>query len=199
VFAVDTRIHPVRRQFSGSVALARLTRFRSDPEKLIGFLEEHLSSIVQVQLYHANSERRDGFAHFERRCSRTDEAPRHGAFLQLRSLFDHHYGNGRRSELRRLPGDEGNADTGGLVAFYGYTLQLFIPLYGVVDIYAKVQRVAASARRLIEITDAKSILRDGERPLRVDEPAVVELKDVCFSYDSERSGAECAEFARGSR
>src|SRR4029079_1911179 len=81
----------------------------------------------------------------------------------------------------------GRLTAGGLVAFYGYTLQLFIPLYGVVDIYAKVQRVAASARRLIEITDAKSILPDGVRPLRVDEPAVVELKDVCFSYDSERS------------
>src|SRR6185436_6890154 len=62
----------------------------------------------------------------------------------------------------------GTLTAGGLVAFYGYTLQLFIPLYGVVDIYAKLQRVAASARRLIEITEAKSILRDGVMPLPVD-------------------------------
>jgi ABC-type multidrug transport system fused ATPase/permease subunit len=80
----------------------------------------------------------------------------------------------------------GSLTAGGLVAFYGYTLQLFIPLYGVVDIYAKVQRVAASARRLVEITEAKSILRDGARPLCVDAPAAIELKDVCFRYHAER-------------
>jgi ABC-type multidrug transport system fused ATPase/permease subunit len=80
----------------------------------------------------------------------------------------------------------GSLTAGGLVAFYGYTLQLFIPLYGVVDIYAKVQRVAASARRLVEITEAKSILRDGVMGVRVDAPAAVELKDVSFRYHAER-------------
>jgi ATP-binding cassette subfamily B protein len=56
----------------------------------------------------------------------------------------------------------------------------------VVDIYAKVQRVAASARRLMEITEARTILHDGERPLRVDVPAAIELRDVGFSYHTDR-------------
>jgi ABC-type multidrug transport system fused ATPase/permease subunit len=77
---------------------------------------------------------------------------------------------------------------GGLVAFYGYTLQLFIPLYGVVDIYSKLQRAGASIRRLMEITEAESILNDrpGALVLEPDVPGVVELKNVSFSYDSER-------------
>jgi len=77
---------------------------------------------------------------------------------------------------------------GGLVAFYGYTLQLFIPLYAVVDIYSKIQRVGASVRRLREISDAKSILRESEEssPLEFGTSTAIELQEVCFSYRADR-------------
>ena len=54
----------------------------------------------------------------------------------------------------------GTLTAGSLVAFYGYTLQLFIPLYGVVDVYSKLQRAGASVRRVMEITEADLVLRD---------------------------------------
>jgi ABC-type multidrug transport system fused ATPase/permease subunit len=74
------------------------------------------------------------------------------------------------------------------VAFYGYTLQLFSPLYGVVDIYSKLQRAGASVRRLMEITEAQAILRDrpGALVLEPNSAAVVELREVSFSYHSDR-------------
>jgi ABC-type multidrug transport system fused ATPase/permease subunit len=77
---------------------------------------------------------------------------------------------------------------GGLVAFYGYTLQLFIPLYGVVDVYSKLQRVAASVRRLMEITEADVILRDrpGALALHANTSGAIELKEVSFSYSPDR-------------
>src|ERR1043165_965843 len=77
---------------------------------------------------------------------------------------------------------------GGLVAFYGYTLQLFIPLYGVVDIYSKLQRAGASIRRLMEITEAQTILRERQGALELSAGAasVVELRDVTFEYVSDR-------------
>jgi ABC-type multidrug transport system fused ATPase/permease subunit len=155
--------------------------------KLIGFLEEHLSAIVQVQLLSCEQREARRFARISSDVVRA-QMKRRGTELLFSSLLYLIIIAGMAGVLSYggYQVMSGTLTAGGLVAFYGYTLQLFIPLYGVVDIYAKVQRVAASARRLLEITEAKSILRDGERPLRVDAPAAVELKDVCFSYDSER-------------
>jgi ABC-type multidrug transport system fused ATPase/permease subunit len=81
----------------------------------------------------------------------------------------------------------GRLTAGGLVAFYGYTLQLFIPLYGVVDIYSKLQRASASIRRLMEITEAQTILREraGAAELSAGSAGAVELRDVSFGYVSD--------------
>ena len=83
---------------------------------------------------------------------------------------------------------KGSLTAGGLVAFYGYTLQLFIPLYAVVDIYSKLQRAGSSVRRLMEITEAELMLRDrpGALILAQNTSGTIELKDVCFSYNAER-------------
>jgi ABC-type multidrug transport system fused ATPase/permease subunit len=81
----------------------------------------------------------------------------------------------------------GTLTAGGLVAFYGYTLQLFMPLYGVVDIYSKLQRATASVRRLMEITEADAILRDRPDALAIDlTSGAIELNDVSFSYHPDR-------------
>jgi ABC-type multidrug transport system fused ATPase/permease subunit len=82
----------------------------------------------------------------------------------------------------------GELTAGGLVAFYGYTLQLFIPLYGVVDIYSKLQRAAASVRRLLEITEAEMVLRDrpGALVLQPSASGGFELKDIAFGYQPDR-------------
>jgi ABC-type bacteriocin/lantibiotic exporter with double-glycine peptidase domain len=154
--------------------------------KLIGFLEEHLSAIVQVQLLCGEQREARRFARISSGVVRA-QMKRRSTELLFSSLLYLIIVAGMACVLS-YGGYQvmaGNLTAGGLVAFYGYTLQLFIPLYGVIDIYAKVQRVATSARRLLEITEAKSILRDGSLPLRVDPPAV-ELKEVCFRYHAER-------------
>ncbi len=155
--------------------------------KLIGFLEEHLSAIVQVQLLCGEQREARRFARLSSSVVRV-QMKRRGTELLFSSVLYLIIVTGMACVLS-YGGYQvmtGSLTAGGLVAFYGYTLQLFIPLYGVVDIYAKVQRVAASARRLIEIAEAKSIMRDGAVPLRVDAPSTVELKDVCFRYHAER-------------
>ena len=155
--------------------------------KLIGFLEEHLAAIVQVQLLCSEQREARRFARISSGVVRA-QMKRRGTELFFSSVLYLIIVAGMSCVLSYggYQVMSGSLTAGGLVAFYGYTLQLFIPLYGVVDLYAKVQRVAASARRLVEITEAKSILRDGAVPLRVDTPAAVELKDVCFRYHAER-------------
>ena len=174
----------VRRQFQDRLRHAS-DSVQERSGKLIGFLEEHLSSIVQVQLLSCEQREARRFAGISSDVVRA-QMKRRGTELFFSSVLYLIIVAGMAGVLS-YGGYQvmtGALTAGGLVAFYGYTLQLFIPLYGVVDIYAKVQRVAASARRLIEIREAKAILRDGA--VRVEDPAVVELKDVCFSYDSER-------------
>jgi ABC-type bacteriocin/lantibiotic exporter with double-glycine peptidase domain len=155
--------------------------------KLIGFLEEHLSAIVQVQLLCSEQREARRFARLSGGVVRA-QMKRRGTELFFSSVLYLIIVAGMACVLSYggYQVMSGSLTAGGLVAFYGYTLQLFIPLYGVVDIYAKVQRVAASARRLVEITEAKSILRDGVMGVRVDAPAAVELKDVSFRYHAER-------------
>jgi ABC-type bacteriocin/lantibiotic exporter with double-glycine peptidase domain len=174
----------VRRQFQNCLRHASdCVQERSG--KLIGFLEEHLSAIVQVQLLSCEQREARRFARISSDVVRA-QMKRRGTELFFSSVLYLIIVGGMTGVLSygSYQVMSGSLTAGGLVAFYGYTLQLFIPLYGVVDIYAKVQRVAASARRLIEIAEAKSILRDGA--VCVMEPAVVEFKNVCFSYDDER-------------
>ena len=155
--------------------------------KLIGFLEEHLSAIVQVQLLSCEQREARRFARISSGVVRA-QVKRRGSELFFSSVLYLIIIAGMAGVLSygAYQVMNGSLTSGGLVAFYGYTLQLFIPLYGVVDIYAKVQRVATSARRLIEITEAKSALTDGAMSLCVDTPVAVELKDVCFSYHFDR-------------
>ena len=191
----------VRRRFQSRLRSAS-DSVQERSGKLIGFLEEHLSAIVQVQLLSCEQREARRFARISSDVVRA-QMKRRSTELFFSAVLYLIIITGMAGVLSYggFQVVKGTLTAGGLVAFYGYTLQLFIPLYGVVDIYAKVQRVAASARRLLEITEAKSILRDGERPLRVDEPAAIELRDVCFSYDSERPvlSALCLRVDRGER
>lgn len=177
----------VRRRFQDRLRHAS-DSVQEQSGKLIGFLEEHLSAIVQVQLLSCEQREARRFARISSGVVRA-QMKRRGTELFFSSVLYLIIVSGMASVLSYggYQVISGALTAGSLVAFYGYTLQLFIPLYGVVDIYAKVQRVAASARRLIEITEAKSILCDGATPLRLDSSAAVELKDVCFSYRADRS------------
>ena len=178
---VRRRFHDRLRQASDSV--------QEQSGKVIGFLEEHLSSIVQVQLLSCEQREARRFARLSGSAMRAQVKRRStelffGGLLYLIIVV----GMGSVLGYGGYLVMTGRLTAGGLVAFYGYTLQLFIPLYGVVDIYSKLQRAGASIRRLMEITDAQTVLTDrpGALSLKSDSAGVVELKNVSFSYDGER-------------
>jgi ABC-type multidrug transport system fused ATPase/permease subunit len=157
--------------------------------KVINFLEEHLASIVQVQLLSCERREARRFARLSGSAMRA-QVKRRTTELFFSALLYLIIVVGMASVLcyggylviaERLT-------AGGLVAFYGYTLQLFIPLYGVVDIYSKLQRAGASIRRLMEITEAQTMLREACNALVLSAgaPGAVELRNVCFGYGSDR-------------
>ena len=157
--------------------------------KMIGFLEEHLSSIVQVQLLSCEIREARRFARLAGGAVRA-QMKRRRTELFFGSLLYLIVITGMASVLYygsyQVMTDQLTA--GSLIAFYGYTLQLFIPLYGVVDVYAKLQRAGASIRRLMEITESEPTLKDRPGALVLEEnaPGTIELKDVSFSYDDNR-------------
>lgn len=179
---VRRRFHDRLRQASDSV--------QEQAGKVIGFLEEHLGSIVQVQLLSCEQREARRFARLSGGAMRA-QVKRRATELFFSSLLYLIIVVGMAGVLcyGGFLVMVGRLTAGGLVAFYGYTLQLFIPLYGVVDIYSKFQRAGASIRRLMEITEAQTILPDrpGALPLKPDAAGVVELKDVSFSYGAERT------------
>jgi len=178
---VRRRFHDRLRQASESV--------EEQSGKMIGFLEEHLSSILQVQLLSCEQREARRFARLSGSAVRA-QVNRRGTELFFGSLLYLIIIFGMASVLcyGGYQVITGTLTAGGLVAFYGYILQLFVPLYGIVDIYSKLQRVRASVRRLLEITEAETIFRD--RPNAVvlprDVPAAIELKDVSFNYHADR-------------
>src|SRR6267142_3475889 len=177
---VRRRFHDRLRRASDSV--------QEQSGKMIGFLEEHLSSIVQVQLLSCEQREARRFAHLSGGAVRA-QIKRRGTELLFSSLLYLIIVTGMAGVLC-YGGYQvmmGTLTAGGLVAFYGYTLQLFIPLYGVVDIYSKLQRAGASVRRLMEITEAEMILRDRPGALALEPKAsTIELRDVFFSYHADR-------------
>ena len=178
---VRRRFHQRLRHASDSV--------QEQSGKMIGFLEEHLSAIVQVQLLSCEQREARRFAHIAGATVRAQLTRRatelfFGSLLYLIIVFG-------MSAVLCYGGYQvilGTLTPGGLVAFYGYTLQLFLPLYGVMDIYAKLQRVGASVRRLMEIAQAEVAVKDrpGAVPLQRNASGTVELKEVCFSYHNDR-------------
>jgi ABC-type bacteriocin/lantibiotic exporter with double-glycine peptidase domain len=156
---------------------------------MINFLEEHLSAIVQVQLLSCEQREARRFARISGSAMRA-QVRRRVTELFFTSLLYLIIVFGMAAVLcyGGYQVISGTLTAGGLVAFYGYTLQLFLPLYGVVDIYAKLQRVGASVRRLMEITEAEVVLKDRPGALALDNhaSAAVELKDVCFNYHEDR-------------
>ena len=179
---VRRRFHDRLRHASESV--------QHESGKMIGFLEEHLSAIVQVQLLACEQREARRFARLSGATVRA-QMRRRSTELFFSSVLYLIIVLGMTGVLcyGGYQVITGTLTAGSLVAFYGYTLQLFIPLYGVVDIYSKLQRAGASVRRLREITEADFVLRD--RPGALALPAsgasgAVELKDVSFSYRTDR-------------
>ena len=155
--------------------------------KITGFLEEHLSSIVQVQLLSCEQREARRFARLSGGAVRA-QIKRRAIELFFSSILYLIIVAGMAGVLC-YGGHQvitGAMTAGSLVAFYGYTLQLFVPLYGVVEIYSKLQRAGASVRRLMEITEAQPIMRDRPDALALAGSSAIELKDVSFSYQSDR-------------
>jgi len=146
---------------------------------LSAFLEEHMSSVLQVQLLQQEKRQERRAFHFFANVVRSQVRLAAGSVqfaswtnLPVAAAAATIIGFGAWTALR------GIMTVGALVAFYGYVVQLFDPLAGAAETYARAQRTFSSIRQL------QSIL--ALRPAVIDNGAtakVLPLSDckICFN------------------
>jgi ABC-type bacteriocin/lantibiotic exporter with double-glycine peptidase domain len=158
------------------------------------FLQEHLSSVTQIQLLrqeHAQT------AHFLVRATAKRDALNHRILTEI--LFATCYmglialgtvgilGYGGYQVI------VGTLTIGGLVAFYSYLGRLFDPLNVAVDVYSRVNRLRSSVRRILEIMEQVPEISNQPNCVSLAPPLQghVDVSNVYFSY--KRNGPHVVE------
>jgi ATP-binding cassette, subfamily B, bacterial len=150
------------------------------------FLQEHLDGAIQVQLLGREAATARRFAGLAAKAIRADLRRRRselvfGSLLYLVVVCGMAgvLGVGGYQVLA------GTLTTGGLVAFYGYIVQLFIPLYGLVDLYSRAQRLSASIGRVRQLLDDPDTIDEHPAAIALSKSgaATVEMHGVTFAYE----------------
>jgi ABC-type bacteriocin/lantibiotic exporter with double-glycine peptidase domain len=153
------------------------------------FLEEHLSSIIQIQLLHR--ERNQTIAFMERGKARV-RALNHRTLVEI--LFSNSYmavislGTVAVLGFGSYQVFVGALTIGGLVAFYGYMARLFDPLHAAVEVYSRLKRLSASVRRILEVVEMHPSVTEKPGGLQLPSPmrGQIEMHGVSFSYSNRQ-------------
>ena len=161
--------------------------------KIAAFLQEHLAGMLQLQLLNRTGTQGRKFARLAAE----------GAKFQIRQrATEMSFGAASISVIVLGMGlilgyggyevTRSTLTVGGLVAFYGYVFRLFAPVSIAIDLQSRLQRVGASIRRILEITDgdpqttAETTARESLTPLHCDIKPELEFRSVWFCYDEAR-------------
>jgi ABC-type multidrug transport system fused ATPase/permease subunit len=154
------------------------------------FLQEHLAGLVQLQLLNRTSTEAGKFARLTAKRAQLQVRQRATEMaFGAASVSAIILGVGLILGYGGYEVNRGLLTVGGLVAFYGYIFRLFAPVSIAIDLQSRFQRVGASIRRIVEMTNPQSTSqgRGTAVPLRRDTKPELEFRSVWFSYEKERS------------
>ncbi len=185
----------IHRRFAARLKLAA-DNAQAQAGRISAFLQEHLAGMLQLQLLNRTGLQGRSFARLAAEGAkiqirqRVTEMTFAGASVSLIVLG--------MSLILGFGGYEvarGTLTVGGLVAFYGYVTRLFEPVSIGIDLQARFQRVGASIRRLLEISNRKQSLPvpRSRTVLAPDSTPDLEFRSVWFSY-SDRSALRGVSF-----
>jgi len=153
------------------------------------FLQEHLASIIQIQLLHQEKKQTQMFV--ERASARMKGLNRRNlveilfrtsymAVITLGTIATLGYGSYQVFA--------GALTVGSLVASYSYIARLFDPLNAAVEIYSRLNRMSASIRRILEIMEMAPSVDEKPDAVNLISPVrgYVVMKGVSFSYRSRQ-------------
>lgn len=146
---------------------------------LSAFLEEHMSSVLQIQLLQQEKRQERRAFHFLANVVRSQVKLVAGSVqfaswtnLPIAAAAATIIGFGAWAALR------GVMTVGGLVAFYGYVFQLFEPLAGAAETYARAQRTFSSIRQLQSILALRPTVTDNRCAAEISPSAIC---TICFT------------------
>ena len=153
------------------------------------FLQEHLASIIQIQLL--NQKQRQTRTFMARGSARV-RALNHRALIEI--LFSTTYmavialgtivvlGYGGYQVF------VGVLTIGGLVAFYSYMARLFDPLHAAIEIYSRLNRLSTNVRRILEVIEMPPSVKERSAALYLPSSmrGYVEMQGVSFSYSNRQ-------------
>lgn len=160
-------------------------RVQAASAERVGFLQDHLSSMVQVQLLNRAASERRRFARLGRTALEA-QVKRQGKELKL--AFSSQVALVAATALVVGFGGAqvlaGTLTIGGLVAFYSYLNRIFSPVETVIHLYAEVQRAGASIRRVREVLAVRPTILDAANPRSLPKSgaARVQVTDLSFGY-----------------
>ncbi len=149
------------------------------------FLQEHLGHIVQIQLLRQERSHTTGFV---------EKAKARVLSLNYRTLTETLFGVCSMGVISvgaigilGYGGYQvfmGGLTIGGLVAFYSYLIRLFEPLNVAVDVYSRLARLGASARRIVEVINMSPTVIDSPASVNLPEDirGAIDFRNVEFNY-----------------
>lgn len=180
-----------KKYFGARLRLASDSAQRSASQET-NFLQEHLSSVIQVQLLRQENAQAQ---HFLRRAIAKRDAVNHRTAIEM--LFASCYmglialGTVGIVCYGGYQVFVGSLTIGGLVAFYSYLGRLFDPVNAAVEIYSRLNRLRSSIRRVLEIVERHVAVtnQSGCLPIPPSTRSNIEILDVCFNYPPDSSYA----------
>jgi ABC-type multidrug transport system fused ATPase/permease subunit len=153
------------------------------------FLEEHLSSVISIQLLgQEKQQERRAFRLLARSLRSQQRLYRTATWFTVWSslaivlAMSAVIGYGGKSVVA------GTLSIGSLVAFYGFVTQLFDPLSGASELYARAQKTFASIRQVQAALSLRPSVTSaaGALPLSTKDTAAIEFANVEFGYSRNK-------------
>ena len=173
--------------FFSRLAREAFRRIRSQLAKLNSFLSESLAGMDIIQIFGQENRSRNTFANLTAEFLRRTltQIKLFSIFMPLTELLSSvtiavipWYGGGEVLKSHLTLGE--------LVAFITYMRLFFQPLRELAQKYSIVQSAMASAERIFDLLDAKSVIQDGALIPQTD-TGEVEFKDVHFAYNKQEN------------
>jgi ABC-type multidrug transport system fused ATPase/permease subunit len=153
------------------------------------FLEEHLSSIVALQLLRQERRRERTAFHLLAATVRSyNRLFTSGVSFTFYTSLTIGLAMSAVIGLGGWSVFTGSLTVGGLVAFYTYLTQLFEPLSGAAETYVRAQKTFASIRQVQAVLALQPAIKTCPTAIRFPQnrPWTIEIADVCFEYPKNR-------------
>jgi ABC-type bacteriocin/lantibiotic exporter with double-glycine peptidase domain len=171
----------------------RLGRHADDLQEkrleLSSFLEEHAPSVIQIQLLQQETRReRKAYQLFAKAARSQLRLARTGSLFSILTNLAIALAISAIIGYGGVRVIGGHLTIGSLVAFYSYLAQLFEPLSGAMEMYARAQRTFSSIRKVRASLALRPSIKESARAVRVPAGAPLDLEfhGLRFAYPGQK-------------